>query len=76
MDLFLTFITVLAWIVLVISTCVIVLKLFMQIGYSDLQKAIDSCHGFRRNFMHNFVRWVIIAAISWAWIITRYLMGC
>jgi hypothetical protein len=56
------------------STIVIFFKFYMHANYTPLQRAIDASRGFTVSYMHNLILYVILACISWAWILTVLIM--
>jgi|APFre7841882654_1041346.scaffolds.fasta_scaffold54490_5 hypothetical protein len=65
-----TFITTLAWIFGILSTLLVIFKVFCTATYSDLDQLKDQINGIKRSWPIKTPG--IISIISWAWIISLY----
>lgn len=72
MEKFINFIDVLAWILAVISTGFVALRLIAYSMYDDLDRLRDKLNGVQATFP--IINGSIIAIICWAWIIATYII--
>ncbi len=66
------FITVLAWIGLVIGLVGLFICAFGALTYTDLEKMRDAFHGVERTWPIG--KWVVMTCVSGAWLISKYYM--
>jgi hypothetical protein len=72
MEKFMYFIDILSWVIAVLSTGFVVLRIIAYYTYSELEKIRDQLNGVRATF--SIINGSIIAIICWSWIITGYLL--
>jgi hypothetical protein len=72
-DILITFLTILAWFVAIISTLAIAVKLFCQLSYNLDRREMDSIRGIRRTYMNNIFILSALCIIAWAWIIAKLI---
>jgi len=64
-----SFITIVAWPLAVLSTLLIILRIIAFFTYRELDKLKDQCKGIYRSFP--IAKPSLIALISWAWLFTN-----
>jgi len=69
----LTYITVLAWIVGVLSTILFIIRVHDGAVYTDLEKSMDAIKGQKVSFPIKIPGALMI--VSWSWIITQFIVG-
>ena len=69
------FVTILAWIALIVSLVMIILKIILQWDYEhgSIQKLSDELQGIKHNYAKHLGKWFIVLFVSIAWIISVIL---
>ena len=72
MEKFINFIDILAWVIAIISTGFVVLRIFAYYSYSELEKIRDEMNGVHATFP--IINGSIVAIVCWIWIIAGWLL--
>lgn len=68
MEKIITFITITAWALGVVSTILVVLRIFAAASYTELERTFDEARGIRKTWPIIFPS--ALALICWSWIFT------
>lgn len=74
MEVLLTFLLIISWVIGLIMTFFSLLSLYYSFKYpNSLEEKIDMLNGFKMDYHKSFIRTGLVAFICWAFIIANYL---